>query len=100
MKLSLDSVNFRKYLEDWEYHSSLSSSLEHKTVLPASLAENKKRLSKDSFHTDDSKGTIETGSQGRISNMMRPSNIKKRVKIEQDDSNLYMYDNKRHQDSA
>jgi len=59
LKLSLDSVNFRKYLEDWEYHSSLSSSLEHRAVMPAHLTETKKRLSKDSFNTDDSKGSKE-----------------------------------------
>jgi hypothetical protein len=59
MKLSLDSVNFRKYLEDWEYQTSLSSSLEHRAVMPANLTENKKRLSKDSFNTDDSRGSKE-----------------------------------------
>lgn len=33
-------------------------------------------------------------------NMLRPSNIKKRVKIEPDDSNLYMYDNNWHRDNS
>jgi hypothetical protein len=32
--------------------------------------------------------------------VLRPSNIRKKVIIQPDDSNLYMYDNKRHQENS
>jgi len=96
MKETIDAANFKKYLEDWEYQSSLSSSLEYRGMIPATIADIKNRQSKDSLNTDDSKGTLDISYHSKISNALRPSIMKKRAAIQQlDDSNRYFYDNKR-----